>query len=164
MKELYKKYRDQIWWFLIFITTVVGIFIDTLLGLLGCLLIGIHFYISLCYEVNSKFTQSDVYGVSFISILIHLCLYWVIIILTSIFVDTRAIEIKEVFEIKYLENERFVISKNNTIEIIDDAKLYWECRAKNCTEIIETTVKLETENKIFAPNLPHKTSLKYSIE
>ena len=162
--DIYFKYRDLIWRTLIITAAAVGIFVNTFYGFLVTLLIGVHFYISFCYETDSNFTQLDVLGVSFVATLIHWCLYGAIIVLTSIFVDTRTIETKEVFEIKYLENEKFVISKNNTIQIIDDAKLYWECRAKNCTEVIETKTRLETENTIFAPNLPHKASLKYSIE
>ena len=164
MKELYKKYRDQIWWSLIITAVIVGIFVDTFYGFLVTLLIGVHFYISLCYETDSKFTQLDVCGVSFIAILIHWCLYCAIIILTSLLVDTREIETKEIFEIKYLENEKIVISKNNTIQIIDDAKLYWECRAKNCKNITITIVKDKSINSIYSKNLPMSMSTIYSVD
>lgn len=98
MKELYKKYRDQIWWFLIILAVIVGVFVDTYYGFLVTLLIGVHFYISFCYEMDYNFTQLDVLDVGFVATLIHWCLYGAIIVLTPIFVDTRTINTKEVIE------------------------------------------------------------------
>lgn len=163
MIELYKKYRDQIWWSLIVITTVVGIYIDTLLGLLGCLLIGIHFYISLCYEVDSKFSKFDAFGVGFVATVIHMFTYIVIVVIVTICIHKEEIKVSNSYNIKYLENEKIVILKDNNLEIINDAKLYWECRAKNCSNIIITTIKEKPINSIYSKNLPTNPSTIYSV-
>lgn len=156
MKEFYKKHITQIWLGLIVITLVVGIFVDILLGLLGCLLIGIHFFFSLCYEIDNKFKYSDALGTSFVALLLHYLSYFLIISAVTAVVDTREIKTSQRYEIKYMEYETIVIIKNNEVLTIKDAKLYWECRAKNCDAIIETTISTVTSNPIFAKNLPHK--------
>ena len=111
--------------------------IDTFYGFLVTLLIGVHFYISFCYEMDSNFTQLDWLGASFVALLLHYLSYFLIISAVSCVVDTQETKTSQRYEIKYMENETIVIIKNNEVLTIKDAKLYWECRAKNCDTIIE---------------------------
>lgn len=156
MKESYKRNRDIIWILLCVVAVVLGVFVDVFYGFLVTLLIGVHFFCSLRYEIDSNFTQSDVLGASFVALLLHYLSYFLIISAVSCVVDTREIKTSQRYEIKYMENETIVIIKNNEVLTIKDAKLYWECRAKNCDAIIETTISTVTSNPIFAKNLPHK--------
>lgn len=164
MKESYKRNRDIIWILLCVVAVVLGIFVDTFYGFLVTLLIGVHFFFSFCYEIDNKFKYSDALDASFVALLLHYLSYFLIISAVTAVVDTREIKTSQRYEIIYMENETIVIVKNDDILTIKDARLYWECRAKNCDAIIETTISTVTSNPIFAKNLPHKTSSKYSIE
>lgn len=156
MKELYKRNIDIIWILLCVVAVVLGIFVDTFYGFLFTTLIGVHFFFSHCYEIDNKFKYSDALGTSFVALLLHYLSYFLIISAVTAVVDTREIKTSQRYEIKYMENENIVIIKNNEVLTIKDAKLYWECRAKNCDAIIETTISTVTSNPIFAKNLPHK--------
>lgn len=161
--KLYKENKDKIWWLLCFISITTGIFYNVLLGLIGCLLIGIHFYISLDEDIDAGFTETDRLGVSFVAIIAHIILYLSIIAIVASVVDKKEFKTFKQFNIKYMENEKIVIFDNNDIQILEDAKLYWECRAKSCTSIIKTTINEEVSNSIFSKNLPCKVSIEYSV-
>ena len=164
MKDFYKKHRDITWYLLITISVATGVFINATVGTAAVLLIGLHFYIIFADEVDRDFIEFDRLGVSFVALLMHLLGYIVILVAVSTFIDKKEIKIYNSYEVKYLENEKILISKDNDIEIIDDAKLYWECRAKNCKNIAITNINTEPINPIFSKNLPSKSYTKHLVE
>lgn len=164
MKEFYKKHMDIIWYSLIAISVVTGVFVDATLGTLVILLIGLHVYIGFAEENGRDFTQFDRFGVTFTAMLSHVLVYIAILVVVSIFIDKKEIKISNSYEVKYLENEKILISKDNDIEIIDDAKLYWECVAKNCKRVVITNISTEPINDIYSKNLPSKSYTKYLVE
>lgn len=161
--KLYKENKDKIWYVLCFVSITAGIFYNVLLGLVGCLLISIHFYISLDEDIDAGFTETDRLGVSCVAFLIHITIYLGIIAIVASLVDKKEFKTFNQYYIKYIENEKIVILNEGNIEVLEDAKLYWECRAKNCTSIIKTTINEEVSNPIFSKNLPSKVSIEYSI-
>lgn len=164
MKDFYKNHLDIIWYSLIAISVVTGVFVDSTLGTLVILLIGLHFYIGFADEVGRDFTEFDRFGATLAGTLIHFLVYIVILVVVSTFIDKKEIKISNSYEIKYLENEKILISKDNDIEIIDDAKLYWKCVAKNCKRISITNITTEPINDIYSKNLPSKSYTKHLVE
>ena len=164
MKDFLKKNRDIIWYLLCAIAVALGIFVDVGGGLIIVILIGVHFYIEFGNHINKSFTEFDRFGATFVGFLLHLFCYKLIIVFVSFIIDTEEIKESNSYEVKFLENEKIVISKDNTIEIISDSKLYWECRAKNCKNIIMTTVTEKPVNSIYSKNLFLKPSTVFSVD
>ena len=159
MKEFFENNADKIWYLLCVIIVAVGIFVDAFFGLLCCVLIGIHFYIVFSDKLDRNFTKSDSIAVNFISTLLHMTIYVIIIGVTSIVVDKEEIKVSNSYEVKYLEHEKIIISKNNNLEVISDAKLYWECRAKNCKDIVITNIRTKPSNSIYSDLLTKSFSV-----
>lgn len=165
MKDFLKKNRDIIWYLLCAIAVALGIFVDVGGGFIIVILIGIHFYIEFGNHINKSFTEFDRFGNSFAALLAHIIGYFVIIALVSSIIDTEEIKESTSYEVNLLENEKIVISKDNNIELIEEqSKLYWECRAKNCKNIIMTTVTEKPVNSIYSKDLFLKTSTIYSVD
>ena len=164
MKDFLEKNRDIIWYLLCAIAVALGIFVDVGGGFIIVILIGIHFYIEFGNHINKSFTEFDRFGASFAALLVHIICYFAIIALVSSIIDKEEIKESNSYEVKFLENEKIVISKDNTIEIISDSKLYWECRAKNCKNIITTTITEKPVNSIYSKNLILKTSTVFSVD
>lgn len=164
MKDFYKKNRDIIWYLLCAIAVALGIFVDVAYGFIVVVLIGIHFYIEFGNHLNRSFTEFDRFGATFVGFLLHLFCYILIIVFVSFIIDKEEVKESNSYEVKFLENEKIVISKDNNIDIISDPKLYWECRAKNCKNIIMTTVTEKPVNSIYSKDLFLKTSTIYSVD
>ena len=164
MKDFLKKNRDIIWYLLCAIAVALGIFVDVGGGFIIVILIGVHFYIEFGNHINKSFTEFDRFGASFVGFLLHLFCYILIIAFVSFIIDKEEIKESNSYEVKFLENEKIVISKDNNIELIDNPKLYWECRAKNCKNIIMTTVTEKPVNSIYSKDLFLKTSTIYSVD
>ena len=162
MKDFYKKNTDKIWYLLCVLAVSLGMFADVAYGFFVVLLIGLHFYIEL--GSDRSFTEFDRFGASFTALLFHLIVYFGIIALVSSVIDKEEIKESNSYEVKYLEHEKIIISKNNNLEVISDAKLYWECRAKNCENIIITTTQEEPINTKYSKNLFLKTKIEYSVD
>ena len=158
-KDFYETNADAIWYILCILAILIGVFVNDAYGYLVILLITIHLY-----TVLERFDRFDRFGATFVGFLLHSFGYTLIIIFVSFIVDKE--EIKEVnsYEVKFLENEKIVISKDNNIEIISDPKLYWECRAKNCKNIITTTITDKPVNSIYSKNLFLKPSTVFSVD
>ena len=161
--DFYETNVDTVWYVLCAFTILIGLFVNVDYGYLVILLIMIHFYIVLGY-VTSNLERFDRLGATFVGFLLHLFCYKLIIVFVSFIIDTEEIKESNSYEVKFLENEKIVISKDNTIEIISDSKLYWECRAKNCKNIIMTTVTEKPVNSIYSKDLFLKTSTIYSVD
>ena len=162
MKDFLKKNRDIIWYLLCASAVALGIFVDVAYGYLVILLITIHLYVVLG-DVTSNLERFDIFGATFVGFLLHLFCYILIIAFVSFIIDKEEIKESNSYEVKFLENEKIVISKDNNIEIISDPKLYWECRAKNCKNIVITTIKEKHVNPIFSKDLFLKTSTVFSV-
>lgn len=163
MKDFYRNNTDKIWCFLCALSILLGVFVDVAYGLIVILLIAAHFYVNLESDVDGNFTEFDRFGVSFTALLLHLLGYLAIIALVSSFVHKNEIKTTATYDVKYLENEKILILKDNNLAIIDDAKLYWECRAKNCKRISITDITTEPINNIYSRNLTSKSSTIYSV-
>ena len=163
-KEMYKKNGDYIWWTLCAISMGLGVFVDLNYGMSIILLIGIHFYLLFGDQIDRYFTQFDRLGVSFIAILFHTFVYFFIVLVVTNAIDKTEIVTSNSYQVKYLENEKIVISKNNRAEIIGDPRLYWECVAKNCKNIVITRIKSVPANPIFSEDLPGRDYIVYSAE
>lgn len=164
MKDFYKKNTDKIWYLLCVLAVSLGMFVDVAYGFIVVLLIGVYFYIEFGNHLNRSFTEFDRFGVSFVALLFHLIVYFVIIAIVSSIIDKEEIKESNSYEVKFLENEKIVISRDNNIEmIVNEPKLYWECRAKNCKNIVITTIKEKHVNPIFSKDLFLKTSTVFSV-
>jgi hypothetical protein len=164
MKDFLKNNKgDIIWYLLCIITVLLGVFVDVSYGFFVVLLIGIHFYIEFENHLNRSFTEFDRYGSTFIALLFHCVIYIGIISIVSIIIDKEEIKELNSYEVKFLENEKIVINIGNNIEIIDNAKLYWECKAKNCKNIIITIITENPANPIFSKDLILKQSTVFSV-
>ena len=164
MKDFSKKNTDKIWYLLCVLAVSLGMFVDVAYGLFVVVLIGIHFYIELGSDLNRSFNEFDRFGDSFVILLVHLICYFAIIALVSSVIDKEEIKESNSYEVKYLEHEKIVISRDNNIEmIVNEPKLYWECRAKNCKNIVITTIKEKHVNPIFSKDLFLKTSTVFSV-
>ena len=161
MKDFYKKNTDKIWYLLCVLAVSLGMFVDVVYGLFVVVLIGIHFYIE--SGSDRSFNEFDRFGDSFAALLFHIIVYFGIIALVSSVIDKEEIKESNSYEVKYLEHEKIIISKNNNLEVISDAKLYWECRAKNCKNIVITRIKEKHVNPIFSKDLFLKTSTVFLV-
>ena len=131
MKDFLEKNRDIIWHLLCAIAVALGIFVDVGGGFIIVILIGIHFYIEFGNHINKSFTEFDRFGASFAALLVHIICYFAIIALVSSIIDKEEIKESTSYEVKFLENEKIVISRDNIIEmIVNEPKVYWECIAK----------------------------------
>ena len=163
MRDFLEKNKDIIWYLLCIIAVALGVFVDVTYGFITVLLIGVYFYIEFGDHLNGSFTEFDRFGASFVALLFHIIVYFAITVLVSSIIDKEEIKESTSYEVKFLENEKIVISKDNNIEIILDAKLYWECRAKNCKNVVITTVTKKPVNPVFSKDLFLKTSTVFSV-
>ena len=163
-KDFYETNACAIWYILCIFAILIGVFVNVAYGYLVILLITIHFYIILG-DVTSNLERFDRFGATFVGFLLHLVCYILIIVFVSFIIDKEEIKESTSYEVRFLENEKIVISKDNNIElIVDQTKIYWECRAKNCKNIIITTITEKPINHIFSKDLFLKPSNIYSVD
>ena len=163
MKDFLENNTARIWFLICLIAVSLGIFIDVTYGFIVVLLIGVYCYIVLD-DITSNLETFDRFGATFVGFLLHLFCYIVIIALVSSIIDKEEIKESTSYEVKFLENEKIVISRDNNIEMIaNEPKLYWECRAKNCKNIIITTVTEKPVNPVFSKDLILKTSTIFTV-
>ena len=162
-KDFYETNAGAIWYILCILAILIGVFVNVAYGYLVILLITIHFYME-PGEGTSNLERFDRFGATFVGFLLHLFCYILIIVFVSFIIDKEEIKESTSYEVRFLENEKIVISKDNNIEIISDPKLYWECRAKNCKNIITTTITEKPDNSIYSKDLFMKTSTIYSVD
>ena len=74
-------------------------------------MISVHFFFSICYVIDDKFSNDFRVGVSFVALLLHYLSYFLIISAVTAVVGTREIKTSQRYEIKYMENETIVIIK-----------------------------------------------------
>ena len=162
MKDFYKKNTDKIWYLLCVLAVSLGMFVDVVYGFFVVLLIGLHFYIEL--GSDRSFTEFDRFEASFAALLFHIIVYFGIIALVSSVIDKEEIKESNSYEVKFLENEKIVINTGDNLEIIDNARLYWECTAKNCKNIIITIIEEKPVTNVFSSDLFYKTNIEYSVD
>lgn len=163
MREFYNKMENYIWIALCLICLISGIFVSPTIGLIFIVLIGVHFYISFSTEIDKRFGELDRFGASVTSTLVHLIMYIGILSGLTAFVDKKEIRTSKSYEVKFLENEKIVINTGDNLEIIDNARLYWECTAKNCKNIVITIIEEKPVSNVFSSDLFYKTNIEYSV-
>ena len=162
MKKFLEKNRDIIWYLMCVIAVALGVFVDVAYGFIVVILIGVYFYIVLD-DITSNLETFDRFGATFVGFLLHLFCYILIIVFVSFIVDTEEIKKSKSYEIKYKENGKILIEVGKNIQMLNDSALYWECEAKNCKNIIITTVTEKPVNHIFSKDLFLKTSTVFSV-